>query len=153
MDGSGEERGIVHLIVSRGSAENPSVACYDIGMSHLAAADWMSSPEEGQLSVDVFRDGDALVVRSTVAGVTPEDLDISIHGDLLTIRGQRAFERDVPHEQWFYRECYWGSFSRSIVLPYDVAGDATQASLKNGVLEVRIPIREPGKKVQVKWEG
>lgn len=113
--------------------------------------DLLGSVDEGQLSLDVFRDGDALVVRSTVSGVKPEDLDISIHGDLLTIRGRRESGSDVSDDEWFYRECYWGAFSRSIVLPYEVASDLAEANLKNGVLEIRIPIREHGKKLSVSW--
>jgi len=121
-------------------------------MQFTSSADWMAPSAEGQLSVDVFRDGDALVIRSTVAGVTPGDVDISIHGDLLTIRGKREMSCEVDEDQWFYRECYWGAFSRSIVLPYEVVADSARASLKNGVLEVRIPIREHGKKVAVSWQ-
>jgi HSP20 family protein len=121
-------------------------------MSSFSVFDPSRFPDEGQLSLDVFREGDDLVVRSTMAGVTPKDLDISIHGDLLTIRGKREVSRDIEESQWFYRECYWGTFSRSIVLPFEVASDLASASLKNGVLEVRIPIREHGKKLSVKWE-
>lgn len=116
-----------------------------------SSADWMLPSKEGQLSIDVFRDKDMLVVRSTLAGVRPEDVDVSIHGDLLTIRGKRHMGEEVKDDQWYYRECYWGAFSRSVVLPYDVASDLAKASLKNGILEVRIPIRERGKKVQVQW--
>jgi HSP20 family protein len=110
--------------------------------SHPQLPDWTSPLEEGQLSVDVFRDGNSLVIRSTVAGAKPEDLDVSVHGDLLTIRGKRAMDRDVKEDDWYYRECYWGSFSRSIVLPYEVKAGETEASLKNGVLEIRLPIAE-----------
>ena len=92
-------------------------------------------------------------MRSTVAGARPEDLDISIHGDLLTIRGKRQMLVEVPEDDWYYRECFWGSFSRSLVLPYEVATDLAQASLKNGVLEIRIPVREHGKKVAISWDG
>ncbi len=120
--------------------------------SSFGSQEWFSpTAEEGQLSVDVFRDRDDLVVRSTVAGVKPEDVDISMHGDLLTIRGKRHSDREVEEQQWFYRECYWGSFSRSIVLPYEVQTDQAKATLKNGVLEVRIPIREHGKRLEVTW--
>jgi HSP20 family protein len=114
--------------------------------------DWMTPSSEGQLSVDVYRDGNDLVIRSTVAGVRPEDLDISIHGDLLTIRGQRSMIKEVPEDDWFFRECFWGAFSRSIVLPYEVATDSAQSTLKNGVLEIRIPVREHGKKIAIEWE-
>ena len=113
--------------------------------------DLLGSVDEGQLSLDVFRDGDVLCIRSTVSGVKPEDLDISLHGDLLTIRGKRESDNDVADDQWFYRECYWGAFSRSIVLPYEVASDLAEANLNNGVLEIRIPIREHGKKLNVSW--
>jgi len=121
-------------------------------MKEYSVPEWQAGSSEGQLSVDVFRDKDELVVRSTVAGVKPEDLDINIHGDLLTIRGKRETSKEVSEEDWYYRECFWGAFSRSIVLPYEVATDMTSASLKNGVLEVRIPIREKGKKVKIDWE-
>lgn len=113
--------------------------------------DWLSNADEGQLSVDVYREGDMLVIRSLVAGVKPDDLDVTIHGDLLTIRGRRSEDRETGEGDWFYRECYWGSFSRSVVLPYHVATDAAQAQLQNGVLEVHIPIRKDGNSVKVKW--
>jgi HSP20 family protein len=118
-----------------------------------SAHDPFVSVEEGQLSLDVFRDGTSLVIRSTMAGVRPEDLEISVHGDLLTIRGSRMLEEEVPDAEWIYRECFWGAFSRSVVLPYEVVSDDAEARLKNGLLEIRIPIRESGKKVQVQWEG
>jgi HSP20 family protein len=117
-----------------------------------SAQDWFGTSDEAQLSVDVFREGNELVVRSLVAGVTPEDLDIGVHGDLLTIRGKREHSKDLSSDDWFYRECFWGSFSRSVVLPTDVASDSAKASLKNGVLEIRFPLRKGGKKLQVKWE-
>jgi HSP20 family protein len=118
-----------------------------------AVPDWSTPLEEGQLSLDVFRDGKYLVIRSTVAGAKPEDIDIGIHGDLLTVRGKRVSERDVKEEDWYYRECYWGAFSRSIVLPYEVNAEKAEASMKNGVLEIKIPIREAGEKsIKVKVE-
>lgn len=120
--------------------------------SSSALTDWFGPSEEGQLSLDVFREGDELVLRSLVAGVSPKDLDIAIHGDLLTIRGKREHEREVAEEDWVYRECYWGSFSRSIVLPHEVSNEGAKASLKNGVLEIRLRILEHGKKVQVTWD-
>lgn len=118
-----------------------------------SAPEWNSALDEAQLSVDVYRHGKDLVIRSTVAGADPEHLDIAFHGDLLTIRGKRELEHAMKEEDWFYRECYWGAFSRSIVLPYDVVPDRAEASLKNGILEIRIPIKsasERSVKVKVK---
>ncbi len=108
--------------------------------------EWSTPIDEGQLSVDVFRDKNDLVIRSTVAGAKPDDLDIAIHGDLLTIRGRRESEHDITEDNWFYRECYWGNFSRSIVLPYEVTADKASAALKNGVLEIRVPISQAAEK-------
>ncbi len=121
-------------------------------MSSLLRSDFQNFIDEGQLSLDVFRADEHLVIRSTVAGVKPKDIDISIHGDLLTIRGTRTHDTEIPEDNWYYRECYWGAFSRSVVLPFDVMSDAAKASLKNGVLDIRIPIREQGKKLAVQWE-
>jgi len=111
----------------------------------------MTTTEEGQLSVDIYREGDMLVIRSLVAGVAPDDLDVSISSDLLTIRGKRERSGNADSDDVYYQECYWGAFSRSIVLPCHVAADSAEAQLKNGLLEVRIPIQSEGKQVKVKW--
>jgi HSP20 family protein len=117
---------------------------------HASNQDWSSSLEEGQLSLDVFRDKGDLVIRSTVAGTDPGDLDISVHGDLLTIRGKRNAGNEVKEDDWYYRECYWGAFSRSVVLPYDVRAEDAKANLKNGILEIRVPIQEAsGRSIKV----
>lgn len=110
---------------------------------------WLPPTEEGELAVDIFREDNQLVIRSPVAGVAPEQLEISVHGDLLTIRGVREQQREINEDDWFARECYWGSFSRSIILPVDVESDQTQASIKNGLLEVRLPIRGTEQRVTV----
>lgn len=112
--------------------------------------DWFTEAQEGQLSVDVFRQGNYLIVRSTVAGVSPADLDISINGDLLTIRGIRASAHDIKEDEWFHRECYWGAFSRSLILPMDVEADKAEASLVHGLLEIRIPLRGTEHNIKIK---
>lgn len=94
---------------------------------------------EGQLTVDVHQTADAIVIKSTIAGVKPEDLDVSITNDMVTIRGARHHDEEVREEDYFYRECYWGNFSRSIILPVDVVADKSDASLKDGILTIRIP--------------
>ena len=94
---------------------------------------------EGQLAVDVFQENGCIVVRSTIAGVRPEDLDIGITSDMVTIRGHRERERQVSEKDFFFQECYWGSFSRSIILPCEVRADRATASLKSGVLTITLP--------------
>lgn len=112
--------------------------------------DWLTQPEEGRLAIDVFRDQGTLIIRTPVAGVDVEDLDIAVDGDLLTIRGKRHAPSPIHEEDWFYRECYWGAFSRSVILPIDVVATNVQASLKQGILEIRLPIREQGRAITVR---
>lgn len=111
---------------------------------------WDESRDEGQLALDVFRRGDNLVIRSTMAGVKPEDVDVAVNGDLLTIRGTRSHEEEMNEDDWFHRECYWGSFSRSLILPLDVYGEKAEATLRNGILEVRIPLRGSERHIPVR---
>ncbi|MDP3986486.1 MAG: Hsp20/alpha crystallin family protein [Candidatus Veblenbacteria bacterium] len=103
------------------------------------SASWYTGEYEGQLAVDVYQTQDELVVRSTIAGVKPEDLEITLNDDVITLRGKRYQETEAPKEDYFYQECYWGGFSRSIVLPMEVRANEARASLKNGVLTVVLP--------------
>jgi HSP20 family protein len=109
---------------------------------------------EGQLAVDVYQTPTEIVIQSTVAGVDPENLDIAITNESVTIRGRRErFER-VKDEDYFYQECYWGRFARSIILPQEVDPEKAVASLKNGVLSIHLPKlnREKIKKLRVKLD-
>lgn len=95
--------------------------------------------EEGHLTVDVFQSQNDIIVQSTVAGVSPNDIDISITKDMVTIRGHRNPEEKVKPAEYYHRELYWGPFSRSIILPADINPDNAKASMKNGVLTIRLP--------------
>lgn len=108
--------------------------------------------EEGELSIDMYQDKDHVVIKSTIAGVSPEDLDITIANDMVTIRGERRQSQEVNKENYYYQECYWGSFSRSIMLPVEVDVDKATAELKDGILTVTLPkaSRARTKKVKVK---
>ncbi|HPV70687.1 MAG TPA: Hsp20/alpha crystallin family protein [Candidatus Magasanikbacteria bacterium] len=110
----------------------------------------LSQQDEGQLSVDVGQEENKLVIVATIAGAKPEDISVNIHNDLLTIRGKREREINLKEEDYFYRECYWGSFSRTIVLPVDVITDEAVATFKNGVLTIVIPKESSKKKVPIK---
>lgn len=118
--------------------------------SDASLRDWLVAPSEGQLAIDLFRRGQVLVIRAAVAGIEPDDLSISVHNDLLTIRGERAHEEVIDKEDWFHQECYWGAFSRSVLLPEDVDEHGIEASMKNGILEIRLPIKAARKKIVVR---
>lgn len=109
---------------------------------------------EGQLTIDVYQTPDEIVIESTIAGVKPEDLDISITSEAVTIRGERKREKRVKEDDYFYQECYWGRFSRSIILPQEIDPDKSAANLKNGILVIRLPKlnRQKGRSLKVKFE-
>ena len=107
---------------------------------------------EGQLTVDVYQDADNIIVQSTVAGVDPDDLEINITNESITIHGKRERKETIQEKDYFYQECFWGRFSRSIILPAEVDSERSVASLKNGVLTVKMPKleRRKAKKLKVK---
>jgi len=100
---------------------------------------------EGQLAIDAYQTNDSVVVKAPIAGVKSSDIDISITDEVLTVRGQRKQEMSVEQAEYFCQECYWGSFSRSYVLPVPVDGDKAQAGLKDGILTITIPKQEKSK--------
>ena len=109
---------------------------------------------EGQLMVDVYQTPTEIVIKSTVAGVNPEDIDISIVNDMITIKGRRVLDENIKNEDYFFQECYWGSFSRSIILPMEIDSDRISATLKNGILTIRLPKIDKNrvKKIRIKAE-
>ncbi len=106
---------------------------------------------EGQLTIDVYQTPDEIVVESTIAGVEPENLDVDISPEAVTIRGKREKERKISEEDYFYQECYWGRFSRSVILPQEIDPEKSVAALKNGVLTFHMPKvdRRKSKKLKV----
>lgn len=111
--------------------------------------EWFES--EGQLAIDVYQTENDLVIQSAIAGVKTEDLDISIEGDVITIKGKR--EKPITESgDYFTQECYWGSFSRQLILPVEVDPNRIEASMKEGILTVRLPKieRERKRKIVVK---
>lgn len=102
--------------------------------------DWIEEEvEEGQLSVDIFQTETDIIIKAIVAGVKPEDLDISISRDMVTIRGQREEKREVNEADYFARELYWGRFARTISLPEEIEVEEAEASSVHGLLVIRLP--------------
>src|SRR3972149_3261610 len=94
---------------------------------------------EGQLAVDVYQTEDEIMVKTPIAGVRPEDLDISVTDDVLTVKGERKRDEKIEEADYLVQERYWGSFSRSYILPVAVDAEGASASIKDGVLTVTIP--------------
>jgi len=108
--------------------------------------------EEGQLTVDVYQTDSELIVQSAVAGVKLEDLDIAIEKDMMTIRGERKKPFLELKGDYFCQECYWGKFSRQIILPVEIDPNKIEATLKEGILTIRMPKigREKKRKITIK---
>lgn len=115
-----------------------------------SSEDWLSE-YEGQLTIDMYQTKDNVIIKSTIAGVKPEDIDVTIANDMVTVRGERKRDFEASSEDYFYQECYWGSFSRSVVLPVDVDIDNVEADLKDGILTVILPkaAKARAKKIKV----
>lgn len=113
--------------------------------------EWLDNDyEEGQLSIDVYQTPKNLVIKSTIAGVKTNDIDISINNDMLTIRGKREMKEKIDSADYLYRECYWGGFSRSIILPCEVKAEKIDAYLEDGVLTIILPKVKTQKGVSIK---
>lgn len=106
---------------------------------------------EGQLVIDVYETDNEIVIQSAIAGITPENLDISIEKDMVSIKGKRESATERTGKNYLIEECYWGAFSREIILPSEVDAAKAQASMKNGILTIRAPkIERERKKVTVR---
>jgi HSP20 family protein len=114
--------------------------------------DWMND-YEGALNIDMYQTKDNVIIKSTIAGVRPEDIDITVANDMVTIKGSRQREENVPTEDYFYQECYWGSFSRSVIVPVDIDSEEIEADLKDGILTVIVPKAAKAKTKKVKVRG
>jgi len=107
---------------------------------------WPASSEEGELAIDLYETPDNLVLQAVIGGMKANDLDISITNDMITIRGERKKEESGKIDKFYYEECFWGVFSRSIILPQEINADKAKATIKNGLLTIILPKLEKTKK-------
>ncbi len=145
-DDEEEERGIIHNEIAPPVRDKNRDKGHDKNKDEdedektiPAKSDWMAEEEEGQLAVDVFQSPTDMIIQAVVAGVKPEDIDVSITQDMVTIRGRRQKHHEISGEDYYYQELYWGAFSRSILLPQEVDAEEAEATLKNGLLSIRLP--------------
>ena len=98
-----------------------------------------SGSPTGQLAIDVFETDNDVTIKAPIAGVEPDDLEISITDDVVTIEGERKKSKEAKSSDYFIQECYWGKFSRKYILPIEVDGEKGKAEIKDGVLTITIP--------------
>ena len=106
-------------------------------------------PEDGQLAVDVLNTDDSIIIRAMLAGVKPNDIDIDIARDMVTIRGTREEEYEVTEDNYYHKELFWGSFSRNILLPEEIDVDQADAAEKNGLLTLKLPKLDKNRKTKL----
>lgn len=94
---------------------------------------------EGQLSVDIYQNEDNLIILAPISGCDMHDIELTITDDVLSIKGRRALDPDIDTDNFFTKECFWGTFSRSIVLPTKTETSKILAKFSNGILRIEIP--------------
>ncbi|MDD5701366.1 MAG: Hsp20/alpha crystallin family protein [Dehalococcoidales bacterium] len=104
----------------------------------------------GTVPLDVYQTDKEVVVKASLPGYKPEEVDISITGDVLTIRGEHKEEQETKEENYFYKERRYGSFSRSIPIPVEVKSEKAEATFDNGILMLKMPKMETSKPKQIK---
>ena len=116
------------------------------------AEEEQAAEEEGELTVDIYNKGDVIVIQSTVAGVRPEHLDVAITDDMVTIRGRRERADNVQEDNYYYKELFWGTFSRQVILPEEIEQEEAEANLQHGLLTIKLPKKRHGvtQKLKVK---
>ncbi len=108
---------------------------------------------EAQLTVDVYQTPSEIVIKALVAGVRPDDIEISITRDMVTVRGKRVEQKDAEDDNFVYRELYWGAFSRTVVLPAEIDVDMAEAEQKHGLLTIRLPKINKDRQTKLKVRG
>src|SRR3972149_2254044 len=116
----------------------------------LAKKSEWADEEEGQLTVDVYQTPAEIIVQTMVAGVRPEDLTITISRDMITIKGKREENRTISEDNFFLQELYWGSFSRTILLPEEIDPEEAEAIEKHGLLVIKLPKIDKEKKTSLR---
>ena len=109
--------------------------------------------EEAQLTVDAYETPSEIIIRTMVAGVKPDDLDVSITRDSVTIRGKRSEDRTVSNNEYYHRELYWGSFARTITLPEEIDVENAEALEKYGMLTLHLPKIDKNRQAKLRVKG
>jgi HSP20 family protein len=106
--------------------------------------------EEAELTVDVYQTADEIIVQTMIAGVKPDDIQLNITRNMITIRGKREDTRTIDEENYFTKELYWGGFSRTILLPQEVETEETEAIEKHGLLTIKLQKIDKEKRATIK---
>lgn len=104
----------------------------------------------GELAIDVYEDRDALIIKAVTAGVRKTDLDIALTRESLIITGERVNTSHAGEGNYFHRELYWGKFTRSLQLPYEIDVDMAEAKQEEGLLTLKLPKLDKNRETRLK---
>lgn len=107
-------------------------------------------PAEGQLPVDTYQTPSEIVIRTFIAGVRPDEINLSISRDMIVIEGARSERESIQDSEYFNRELFWGTFSRTILLPQEIDVDNASATAKDGLLTLILPKLDKAKQTKLK---
>lgn len=107
-------------------------------------------PAMGTFPINMYQKNNDLMVECPLPGIRPEDVDVSISGRMLTVRGERKETKEVKQEDYYFREVGAGHIFRQIMLPSDVRAEQAEATYENGILQLRLPLAKTAKEVPVK---
>lgn len=133
------------------ASDSPAPAAAGASPEPAPTPEW-EGDYEGELAVDVYETPDELIVKAPIAGVAPHQLDIQINEHQLTIHGEREDVHQLDADNLYFQECYWGAFSRTVPLPIAVRAKEAKASIKHGLLTIRLPKEESAKRHRVQVE-
>lgn len=137
MSGTLIDRILNQEVSENGSEEDAAIV---VARRHEEeGAPWAATAPEGELAVDVYQTDNEIVIVAVIGGVSARDIAVEIHHDVVTIRGSRRQEEDIPYECYLTQECYWGPFSRTVVLPAEVQAESAVARFRQGALRIELP--------------
>jgi len=103
-------------------------------------------------AIDVYERGDAVIVETPLAGVNPKDVEVTVEGTVLTLRGKTEHRKEVDEKNYLYKEVRYGAFQRKIALPAPVVGEKAEATSEHGLLRITIPKSKDDKQKTIKVE-
>jgi HSP20 family protein len=106
--------------------------------------------EEGELPIDVYQTDSEIIIQAFVAGVRPDELQISITRDTMTLKGKRQVAGNIDDDEYFIRELYWGTFSRTVELPAEVEPEEAEAVEKHGLIIIKLPKIDKQKRASIR---
>ena len=117
----------------------------------IAQEEWLPDIGQGQLVVDIYEKDNFLIIESTIAGIKAQDIDITVEPDLIIIRGEKQRPEGFDSRHYYYQECFWGKFFRTLVLPCPIKPTQVKANFKNGILIISLPkAEEESKRIKIK---